>query len=334
MPEQLPILTLYLSDRCNSRCISCDFWKNGSIDISLDTVLELIPQLKRLGTHTVALSGGEPLLNRDWKQIATELKASGMNLWLLTSGLALAKHANTVAELFRFVTVSLDGTSAASYHRIRGVDAFDKVCEGIRSVAQKNVATSIRVTLQKHNFREIADFVKLAQDLGAGEVSFLAADTSNSFAFARTDDQPDQLMLAPQDLDEFDTLLTQLEKQYAAAFKSGFIAESPAKLRRIRDYFAALLGAGAFPEVRCNAPEFSAVIDATGRVSPCNFIAGPSLAPRAPDVDGALTSLPMQQLRESIRTGKRPECERCVCSMWRDPELIQQGFPLSAASNG
>ena len=58
-------------------------------------------------------------------------------------------------------------------------------------------------------------------------------------------------------------------------FRSGFIAESPAKLRGIRDYFAALCGQGEFPPVRCNAPEFSAVVESTAR-GPCFFIPGPA----------------------------------------------------------
>ena len=36
MPEALPLITLYLSDRCNSRCITCDYWKNGLRDMDLE----------------------------------------------------------------------------------------------------------------------------------------------------------------------------------------------------------------------------------------------------------------------------------------------------------
>ena len=66
-----------------------------------------------------------------------------------------------------------------------------------------------------------------------------------------------------------DEILTAMERDHWEDFRSGFIAESPQKLRRILQYFAAIRGAGAYPPVRCNAPEFSAVIGATGRVQPC-----------------------------------------------------------------
>ncbi|HET7924827.1 MAG TPA: SPASM domain-containing protein, partial [Rhodanobacteraceae bacterium] len=109
---------------------------------------------------------------------------------------------------------------------------------------------------------------------------------------------------------------------------------SPAKLRRIRDYFAALCGLGAFPPVRCNAPEFSAVVGADGRVAPCFFIPAAPLAPRAPDLVASLASEPAEALRAAIRGGARHECGKCVCSMWRDPAAIAGAdFLLGATAN-
>jgi len=65
-----------------------------------------------------------------------------------------------------------------------------------------------------------------------------------------------------------------MERECAADFASGFIAESPAKLRRLLQYFAAIHGKAPYPLVRCNAPEFSAVVGASGAVRPCFFISG------------------------------------------------------------
>ena len=36
--QQLPLVTLYLTERCNSRCVTCDYWRHGRTDISLDVV--------------------------------------------------------------------------------------------------------------------------------------------------------------------------------------------------------------------------------------------------------------------------------------------------------
>jgi len=190
------------------------------------------------------------------------------------------------------------------------------------------------VTLQRANYAELPRFVTLAHELGATGVSFLAVDVGNAHAFARRDDATLPLALGRHDIAVFDRLIDGLESEHANDFRTGFIAESPAKLRRLRDYFGALLGENAFPPVRCNAPEFSAVVEASGRVAPCFFIAGPHDAPRAPALADALASEPMSALRAAIRSGARPECERCVCSMWRDPAALERdGFARRIAAD-
>jgi Fe-coproporphyrin III synthase len=316
--ERLPLVTLYLSERCNSRCVTCDYWRHGANDMTLATVRQLLPEFARLGTRVALISGGEPLLNPEWPQIAELLRRHGLKLWLLSSGLSLAKHAPRAAQLFEAITVSLDGTERATYQAIRGLDAFDKVCAGIRAVALAGTPVSLRVTLQRANYRQLPRFVRLARELGAHQVSFLAVDVANPHAFARQDGFATDLALRPIDLPVLDELIDTLEREQTAHFRSGLIADSPRKLRRIRQYFAAVCGLAPFPPVHCNVFEYSAVVGASGRVSPCFFIAGPPGAADG-DLTEVLNGRPMTMLREEIRAGGRPECTRCVCSLWRDP---------------
>jgi Fe-coproporphyrin III synthase len=323
--RQLPLVTLYLTERCNSRCVTCDYWRHGRADMTFNAVQRLMPNLAQLDTRVVLLSGGEPLMNPEWERIALALKEAGLKVWLLTSGLSLAKYARRATAIFDAVTVSLDGTDRATYQAIRGLDALDKVCEGIRAATQYGLAPGLRVTVQRANFKQLPAFVSMAKDLGARQVSFLAVDVANPHAFGRTEGFSSNLALLPEELPVLDDLLSIMEREFAADFHSGFIAESPAKLRRILQYFRALHGRAAFPLVRCNAPEFSAVVGATGHVQPCFFIAGPAEATLrsngAPleDFARALNGEQMRSLRNSIRAGARAECKTCVCSMWRDP---------------
>ena len=326
---QLPLVTLYVTDRCNSRCVTCDYWRHGRDDMDLAAVTSLLPSLAQLRTQVVLLSGGEPLLNPDWEAIAQALRSNGLKVWLLTSGLALAKHARRAAALFETITVSLDGTDPGTYAAIRGLDAFHKVCEGIQAAAAQGVPPVIRVTLQRANYRQLPAFVDLAKDLGAQRVSFLAVDVANPHAFGRTDDFVSDLALRPEDLPQLERILDSMNQDYREDFRSGFIAESPDKLRRILRYFAAIHGLGPYPPVRCNAPEFSAVIGATGRVQPCFFISGPldaRLSETGTRLDGdfpaVLNSSGMGALRKAIRDGRRAECKTCVCSMWRDLDVV------------
>jgi MoaA/NifB/PqqE/SkfB family radical SAM enzyme len=317
---RLPLVTLYLSERCNSRCVSCDYWRHGTADMNLAAVRMLLPDLARLHTEVALLSGGEPLLNPEWEQIAQVLRQAGLRLWLLSSGLSLAKHARRAAALFDTITVSLDGTNRDTYSAIRGLDAFDKVCDGIRAAAQAGARVTVRVTLQHANFRELARFVELARDCGARQISFLAVDVANPHAFGRTDDFTSDLALTNEELPEFSRLLDALERDHAEEFRRGFIAESPGKLRRLAQYFAAVRGQGSYPPVRCNAPEYSAVIDARANVRPCFFIPGTPEATLGAGgaLEAALNAPTMTALRAGIRSGARPECSTCVCPLWRD----------------
>ncbi|MDB6082418.1 MAG: Radical domain protein [Gammaproteobacteria bacterium] len=289
--------------------------------MGLGSIERLLPDFARLGTQVVLLSGGEPLLNREWQPIARSLRSAGLRVWLLTSGLSLAKHARHAAALFDDITVSVDGIDRGTYAAIRGLDAFDRVCEGVRAAADWGRPPSLRVTLQRTNYRHLSEFVDLAKAIGARQISFLAVDVANPHAFGRTGASQLALALGAEDLTEFDQCLERLERSHAAEFRSGFIAESPAKLRRIHQYFAAVRGAGGYPAVRCNAPEFSAVVTAEGNLQPCFFIAG-SDAPIGSALTGALNSDSMMTLRADIGAGKRAECKTCVCSMWRDPRSV------------
>jgi MoaA/NifB/PqqE/SkfB family radical SAM enzyme len=303
--------------------------------MSLERLRALLPSLRRLETRVALLSGGEPLLHPEWTEMAHLLRENGQRVWLLTSGLALAKHARAAAQLFDAVTVSLDGTNGSTYAAIRGLDAFDKVCEGIRRASDEGASVSVRVTLQRANFRELPLFVEVARQAGAQHVSFLAVDVGNPHAFGRTDDLPPDVALRTEDLSELESILNVLERERAEDFQSGFILESPQKLRRLLQYFAGVAGVAEFPRVRCNAPEFSAVVTVSGRVQPCFFIPGPPGAAIHPDLELVLNGDGMSALRADIREQRRPECARCVCSMWRPPETFADAdflFPREAAA--
>lgn len=305
----LPLAIVYVTDRCNSRCVMCDYWQYGQTHISIERAKSLAQEFDQLNTRWVLLSGGEPLLHPQWADVARILADGRRQLWLLTAGLALQKYATVAADLCQKITVSLDAASADTYQSIRGVDAFEKVCAGIRSVVKKNGQVSIRCTIQRRNYRQLPELVELAHNLGVKQISFLAVDVLTHVAFARKQEIINNLALEQDDLPEFDRVLTNLFERFKDDFETGFIAESPNKLRRLRQYFAALQDLVEFPSVRCNAPRFSAVFTADGKIQPCYFI--------SPSENLDINDSTLLSLRHDIRTGNRNECKTCVCSMYR-----------------
>jgi MoaA/NifB/PqqE/SkfB family radical SAM enzyme len=317
----LPLLIFFPTGRCNSRCVSCDWWKrSGADDLSLAEIAELADELPGLGTRAVVFSGGEPLLRPEVFEAAAIFRGRGASLHLLTSGVLLERFAERVAEHFARVIVSLDASTAALYAQIRGVDALATVGRGIARLrrAAPDVPVSGRATLHRANFRELPRLIDYARTLGLDGISFLPADVS-SLGFGR-DAPPDAgaLALDRDEVTEFAAIVERAIEVYARDFETGFVAEAPDRLRRLPRYYAALGGGAPFPEVSCHAPWVSVVVEANGAVRPCFFHAA----------IGNLREAPLEQIvtrnlrafRQSFDVGADPVCARCVCSLktsWR-----------------
>jgi MoaA/NifB/PqqE/SkfB family radical SAM enzyme len=323
----LPLLIFYPTSRCNSRCVSCDWWKhNGAGDLTLDEIRDLVAALPPLGTRVVLFSGGEPLLRPEVFDAAAMFRARGMALHLLTSGVLLERFAARVAQMFSRVIVSLDASSERLYEEIRGVDALEVVERGIAKLRQiaPQVPITARATLHRLNFRELPRLVDHAKALALDGISFLPADMSSS-GFGREPGahggaRPDlaSLALDREEVREFEAIVEHAIGRYPREFASGFIAEPPDKLRRLPRYYAAAAGDEPFPRVSCNAPWVSAVIEADGSVRPCFFQPAIGNIRRTPFETIVTRNLPA--FRASLDVGANPVCVRCVCSLktsWR-----------------
>ncbi len=315
----LPLAIVYLTTRCHSRCVACNYWAGEPMDMPLQRAERLALELQSLGTQIVVLSGGEPLSHPQWSAITVAMRRAKLRVWLLTAGLTLQQVAPRAAKLCERITVSLDGATRESYARIRGLDAFAAVCAGITSAVEQGAEVTLRCTVQRDNYPELPALVQLARRLGVKQISFLAIDVLSATAFGRQGGSMPPLTLLADDLPSLGATLDTLKRDFAEEFASGFIAESPEKLGRMNRFFAAGAGLAAFPVVRCNAPRFSAVIAADGRVQPCYFVPSPAAPGPAPELRTALNDPALIRARQQIRLGRQPACETCVCSMYRGP---------------
>jgi MoaA/NifB/PqqE/SkfB family radical SAM enzyme len=317
----LPLLIFYPTGRCNSRCVSCDWWRqSGADDLALGEIREMAATLPALGTRVVAFSGGEPLLRPEVFDAAELFRDRGMTLHLLTSGVLLERFADRVARHFSRVCVSLDATTGPLYEHIRGVDALATVCRGIARLraTAPHIPLTARATLHRANFRELPRLIDYAKAIGLDGVSFLPADVS-SLGFGRgAKPDPSGLALSSAEVEEFRQTVERTIAVYAADFASGFVAESPDRLRRLPHYYAALAGDELFPIVSCNAPWVSVVVEANGSVRPCFFHEAVGSIRRAPL--GRIVAENLRTFRQSFDVRANPVCARCVCSLntsWR-----------------
>lgn len=316
----LPVAILYITDKCNSRCISCDYWRFGQKNMDMALVKRLTVELPQNGTSYVLLSGGEPLMHPEWDVIASMFKDAGLKVGMVTSGIMLPKLADKVAATIDELYISLDGATPQSYKAIRGVDGLGLIEHGTRALIGK-LPITFRTTVQRMNYREIPAMIRLTRSWQATHHSFLAVDVTTHAAFARQGDFDQSLTLAQDDLEVFDRVLDEVDVEFVSEFESGYIAESPQKLRRLRQYFGGVNDIESYPDVRCNAPRFSTVIETDGSLRPCYFL--PSW--------GKLDDIPLREalnmpealhLRRAQRLGQREECGHCVCSAYKGARAL------------
>jgi MoaA/NifB/PqqE/SkfB family radical SAM enzyme len=170
-----------LTENCQARCISCDYWKSRWQDaISFDRAVELLNEIAAADIRDLRFTGGEPLLRRDLFQILKKADTSRFkHIILQTNGLLLNKlHRDVNESPITNVAVSIDGLKPAN-DLIRGIDGyFDLSMEGIKLLRGKNVAIS--VTLNRLSAAELEKLAEVAHSVGA-HIEFNILDRGPSF---------------------------------------------------------------------------------------------------------------------------------------------------------
>lgn len=92
--------------KCNAKCIHC-----GSDCISVEKehqlttaeCLDIIADLKQLGTEIIFLSGGDPLLREDFGALAAAIKNQGMQVAFISNAIALDDDKLKVLKQFNLL---------------------------------------------------------------------------------------------------------------------------------------------------------------------------------------------------------------------------------------
>lgn len=319
--HSLPILALSVHSACNCRCIMCDIWKANAErrEISAEELTRHLDAMRRLKVRRVMLTGGEPLMHSNLRALCEALKARGIRLTIVTTGLLLGLRAADLARWADEIVVSIDGSRDVHDHvrRVRG--AYDRIASGIAGVRSlaPDLPISGRAVVQKMNYLDLPNIVGAAHELGLNRISFLAADVSSE-AFNRPipwdSARQREVMLDRDDLPKFAETIERTIRERSDDFGSGFIAETPDGLRRLHQYYAALVGAGEFPRNRCNAPWVSAVVEPDGHVRPC-FFHPPYGSLRGRGLEAVLNAPEAVLFRRTLEVSENPTCRRCVCTL-------------------
>jgi Fe-coproporphyrin III synthase len=317
----LPVIVLMPHSRCNCRCVMCDIWKanHEKKELSADDLKKHAAHFKKLGVREIVFSGGEALMHSNLWQFCEVLKSQCISITLLSTGLLLQKHAQAIVDHFRDVIISLDGSERV-HDQIRNIPhGFQKLAQGVKALKQikPDLRVSARCVLQRHNYTDFAGIVLAAKHIGLDQVSFLAADVSSA-AFNRAEqwgaERVSEIALSAAETADFERVVEQSFVTLKDAYAAGFIAESPAKMRKIVQYYKAINRLADFPEPVCNAPWVSAVIESDGTVMPC-FFHKPYGNIYDHDLPALLNSPSAIAFRRNLDMSRDETCKKCVCSL-------------------
>jgi MoaA/NifB/PqqE/SkfB family radical SAM enzyme len=172
--------SLYLetTSRCNSLCETCILTFGGrepQKDLAwpeFRTIVDQFPALDRVLLHGI----GEPLLNRDLPRMVAHLKERGATVLFNSNAITLtARRGRALIDAgLDELRVSLDATTAETYARVRGVDAFAKVVANLerfagtkREAGVSHPRVSLWFTALRDNIDEISGLVPLARSVEA-----------------------------------------------------------------------------------------------------------------------------------------------------------------------
>ena len=185
LPEGVPPLTslyLYISGSCNLACRHC--WitptrqtaLNGGKQIRTEYVHKAIHEARPMGLQAVKLTGGEPVLHPQFRDIVSMLDDENLVISIETNGTLID---NDLAGFLKqrkhvsFISVSLDGADEKTHESLRAVrGSFEQAISGIRNLVDQGFRPQLICTLHRGNVSQMGEVIKLAEDLGCGSLKF------------------------------------------------------------------------------------------------------------------------------------------------------------------
>jgi cyclic pyranopterin phosphate synthase len=164
-----------VTDRCNFRCQYCMPadglpWLERDSVLSFEEIERVVGLLAAMGVRDVRLTGGEPLVRRDFSHLAAMLKqVSGVReLSLTTNGYLLERDAEALvrAGVDRF-NVSVDSLQRDRFFAMTRRDALPRVLAGLHALAAFPEAHPIKVNavaMRGFTEDEVLPFARFARE--------------------------------------------------------------------------------------------------------------------------------------------------------------------------
>src|SRR3954471_14619796 len=171
--REITDLRLSVTDRCNFRCQYCMPaeglpWLERDAVLHFEEIERVVRVLARMGIRSVRLTGGEPLVRRDFPRLASMLAPLVEDLSVTTNGYLLERDAAALvaAGVNRF-NVSVDSLQRDRFFSMTRRDALPQVLRGLEALAAHPEAHPIKinaVALRGFTEQEVLPFAQFARE--------------------------------------------------------------------------------------------------------------------------------------------------------------------------
>jgi cyclic pyranopterin phosphate synthase len=139
---KIPSLRVSLVNKCNERCFYCHnegISKRMPSIIQTGDIINTIFLLRDYGLKKIKLTGGEPLIYKDLKNLLYKIKhVADVNLYITTNGTLIRKRIKDLSpNIISKISVSLDTLDPHMYKLITGKDMLEEVLMGL-NMLKKN----------------------------------------------------------------------------------------------------------------------------------------------------------------------------------------------------
>ena len=157
--------------------------------MSQEETIFLAKTFVSLGINKIRLTGGEPLIKKNFKEILFELSKLQVELAITTNGILLDQYWNELkAAKLNSLNISLDSLREERVDAITRRKYFKRIIENIDAAIQKNFDVKLNCVLMKAiNDDEILDFIQLAEKkkIGIRFIEFMPFD-GNKWDMSKT----------------------------------------------------------------------------------------------------------------------------------------------------
>ena len=165
-------LRISLTDHCNLRCFYCIpeegylFSKQDQL-MTAEEIFTLSSVFVRLGVNKIRLTGGEPLVRKDFAVIYEKLASLPVALHLTTNGILIHEHIDLLKKYgCRSVNLSLDTLNPDTFLLLTRRNVFQQVYDNMINLVNSGFYVKVNVVVMKGiNDEEINHFIALTRSL-------------------------------------------------------------------------------------------------------------------------------------------------------------------------